>query len=1000
MKIRKKWKILSASVAGLMSVGLVVGSTYSLLSASNGNKSLVNTNSTNLNADATTTTGVAPALTSYNAYSGLETITNRIGPMLISNNGQTFGNYDWYGNLNWSITLNSANTGLYPGSGTKVVDWNYVADKDYLYVITDTAYLFCIDSTTGDVIANVPQSTSGIPTGSNKLATIALNTQLYVWNSNTTSPQVCSVDRTTLKVTQTYTNLSSDLSGKYLLNILQLSNDPGFNIAITSTTAPTSNITSVTAYFVTNSLTAFTSSTGSGSVPSQQISLSSITSSQNLYMNAFYYTLTNSYILIVGNSLYNVSLSTNAMEKSSFTAFSNGSISIQNINSGFVDGSGDIYFTDSSKKIYTVNADGKSVSQYYTLSSISYLSSDVSSTSATIQIFPVENSTGTLLQGQIYVATTNANFGGISNKTAAGSAAFNSSSVKPTINVVNQSSFNNLIPSAVTYNNFSSSNSDALTASSMQFTVDDKNGTLAVKASLTKSAWYSTSTSEKTTSIINANYNLQKASGVTSWASQATFAAIGNGYFANKSPNQISTEDFDKYSTQVLIISSSLESAVQSGSLQRTFVITNVGNDNTITVMATVSYVDQYGTFVTYSAGSTTYTVKSASDTKFAFQGQTNYIANQTIDVSTVAALSTYKGYLPSLLSQDDLINFIATEDGYPTSSQRRIISANADDNSGKLTLNVVFIGISTSTPNNFTVTYTGFPTFASSVVKWNGTNLSDLLANEESKPEDARNQTLIDQINLMKDSKSGYGDQADSIIDITTIPSYVNYGTILSTTVSPTQVNLVYSTLLSNMGFQPSLTIERTAMDNEFGVITIKLDYTNSVGTNGEKLTPSFLQSLGIVSGTGDNQQIGVITQKFSGFLPIGSTYGVTLKDSNSTAVQKVINDNNVDSIIPDSDLLNTLNIKGYNTDGSVDILSTSWNGEKLTFQVRAQSANYPTVNGLYNFTIDWAPKFASIRERNLIIAVVVSIVGVAIVAGAIAAYVMRKNKIRRLLK
>lgn len=997
MKIRKKWKILSASVVGLMSVGLVVGSAYNLLSTSNNNKLLINNNSTNLNADATTTTGVAPALTSYNAYSGLETITNRIGPMLISNNGQTFGNYDWYGNLNWSITLNNTNTGLYPGSGTKVVDWNYVSDKDYLYVITDTAYLFCIDSTTGDVIANLPQSQSGIPANSNKLATIALNTQLYVWNSNTTSPQVCSVDRTTLKVTQTY-QVSGDLIGKYLLDILQFPNLPGFNIAITSSDAPTSTISSVTAYFVTNSLSAFTPS-ATGTVPSQTITLSGITSSQDLYMNLFYHTITNSYVLMVGNALYNIGLSTSAMEKSVFTPFNNGSITVQDITSGFVDGAGDIYYTDASKKIYTVNPDGKSISQYYDLSNISYLASDIASN--VTQIFPVENSTGSLLQGQIYVATAKATFGGVSSKTAVGSAAFNSASVKPTINIANPTSFNNLIPSAVTYNNFTSSNSDALTASSMQFTVDDKNGTLVVKASLTKAAWYSTSTTEKTTSIINANYQLQTAASATKWADQSTFATIGNGYFANKSPNQISTEDFDKYATQVLTISSSLESAVQSGSLQRTFVITQVGSDNTITVMATVSYVDQYGTFVTYSAGSMTYTVKSASATNFAFQGQTSYVAGQKLDVTSIPALANYKGFLPSLLSQDDLANFIAVEDGYPTSSQRRIISPQADDTNGTLTLNVVFIGISTSTQNNFSITYTGFPTFASSGIKWSGTNLGDLLANEQSKPEDTRNQALIDQINLMKNSSTGYGDEADSIIDITTIPSYVNYGSLLSTDVTTTQVNLVYSTLLSNMGFQPKLSIERSDMDNEFGVITVELNYNGVVGSNNESLTDSFLEQLGIVS-TDDsgNQQIGVITQKFSGFLPIGSTYGVSLKDASSSEIQKVINDNNVDSVVPDADLLNTLNIKGYNTDGSVDILSTKWDGEKLIFEVRAQSAKYQSVNGLYTFTIDWAPKFASIRERNLIIAVVVSIVGVAIVAGAIAAYVMRRNKIRRLLK
>ena len=998
MKINKKWKFLSVSVASLMSAGLVAGVSYNLVS----NEKLIQNNNSHLNAD-TVTDGVTAPLSSYNAYSGLQTITNRIGPMLISNNGKTFGNYDWYGNLNWSITLNNTATGEYPNSGTKVVDWNYIPQKGYLYVITDKAYMFCIDSVSGNVIANVSQTESGIDASSNKLATIALNSRLYVWNSNSKNPTVYSVDRTTLKTISNQnfpTSTNNDLNQKYLLDILELSNDIGFNIAITSTSVPSGSISSVTAYFVTNSLGQFSPSTTSQSIPSETIILTGISKLEDLYVNAFYHSITNSYILMIGNSLYDVNLSTNAMEKSTITKLTgnnNGTtITLQNINSSFVDGNNDIYFTDASKKIYAVNPDGKTFLQYYDLNSISYLSDDIKKATTT-QIFPVQNSSGNLMQGQIFVATSNANFGGVSNKTASGTGMFNSSSIKPTINVANTSTFNNLIPSAVTSNNFVSFNADQLNASNVQFTVDDKNGELLVKATLTKQAWYNVS--EKTTSIINAKYKLKTASDVTSWAEQDVFNGIGGGYFAKKSPNQISTEDFDKYADQVLIISPSLQSAVQKGSLTRTFVIKEAtgSTNNQITVMATVSYVDQYGTFVTYSVQDKTYTVKSSTETKFAFQGQTTYISGTSLDVNTVPALSNYKGYLPSLLSQDDLSNFISVEDGYPTSSQRRIITSTANDEQGTIDINVVYIGINPQTSNNFNIKYTGFPTFTSSKIKWVGTTISDLKQNEKDKTDESTiNQKLLDDIASLQ---KAYGENTP-IIDITTIPSYVNYGSLLSTDIATTQVNLVYTTLLSNMGFQPILTIERSDLDNEYGVITIKLDYRNSKGTNGELLTGSFFEKLGIVAEDGSNKQVGVITQKFSGFLPIGSTYGVTLKDASSDSVKNVINNNNVDSIIPTVDLLSTLNIRGYNTDGTVDILNTSWNGEKLLFTVRAQSTRYSTVNGVFNFTLDWAPKFASIRERNLIIATVVSIVGVAIVAGAIAAYVMRKNKIRRLLK
>ncbi|MDE5553166.1 MAG: hypothetical protein K2I67_01315 [Malacoplasma sp.] len=1000
MKISKKLKFLSSSAASLMSIGLAFGVSHNLLFNTN-NKILTNNNNVSLHVNATE--GVSPLLTSYEAYSGLQTITNRIGPMLISDGGKTFGNYDWYGNLNWSITLSNDTTGQYPNSGTKVVDWNYVSDKGYLYVITDNAYMFCVDSVSGNVIANASQSDSGIAQGSNKLATIALNSQLYVWNSNTQSPKVYSVDRTTLKQKAEITIASTNLSNKYLLNILELSNNVGFNIAITSTSAPTTTLSSVSACFVTNDLKDFTVS--SGTVPTKSITLTNVSKIQDLYANAFYHSATNSYVLAVGNSLFNVILSTNAMEKSTFTDFT-GTTSLNKTTSGFVDGNNEIYFTDSTKKIYSVGADGKSISQYYDLNLITYLSTDIKDVNTTVQIFPVQNSSGTLLQSQIFVATSKANFGGVSNKTAVGINNFNSSSTRPTINISSdEAAFKNLIPSAITYRNFVASNSDPLTSSSVIFKVDDKNGDLSLRATLSKQAWY-TNVSEKTTSVINASYKLKTASEVTSWADQNAFDSIGGGYFKNKSPNQISTEDFDKYAEQVLIISPSLQSAVQSGSLKRTFVITEVGANNTIKVMATVSYIDQYGTFVTYSVKDQTYTVKSASSTKFLFQGQTStYIEGQSLDVTTIGGLSNYKGFLPSLLSQDDLSNFIASEDGYPTSSQRRIITSTADDTNGTIKINVVYIGINPNTQNNFYITYTGFPTFNTSKIKWNGTTIADLLSQENQKTDEStKNQKLIDEITLLQNA---YGEKT-SIIDITTIASYVGYGSLLSTNVTTSQVNLVYTTLLSNMGFQPILTIptlddknfQDADKDIENGVITIKLDYRSSKGTNGELLTSSFLKSLGIVTGEGTNQQVGVITQKFSGFLPIGSTYGVTLKDASSDAVKNVINNNNVDSIIPTVDLLSTLNIKGYNTDGTVDILNTSWNGEKLLFTVRAQSTRYSTVNGVFNFTLDWAPKFASIRERNLIIATVVSILGVAIVAGAIAAYVMRKNKIRRLLK
>ena len=66
----------------------------------------------------------------------------------------------------------------------------------------------------------------------------------------------------------------------------------------------------------------------------------------------------------------------------------------------------------------------------------------------------------------------------------------------------------------------------------------------------------------------------------------------------------------------------------------------------------------------------------------------------------------------------------------------------------------------------------------------------------------------------------------------------------------------------------------------------------------------------------------------------------------------------------------------------------------------VSGKSAKYASVTSTYNFAIDWAPKFASIRERNLILAASLTLVGIGVVAFGIGAYILRKNKIRRLLK
>lgn len=1002
MKLSKKYKILISTTATLVSVGTfaTVATQHSNTETSN----LLKESSTATNAASNskaTTGGVIATPTSYEANAGLQTISNNYGPILVTNSGKTFGNYDWYGNENWSITLSNDASGTYPNSGTKVIDWDYLDDKRYLYVLTDTQYMFCVDTNDGTVIANSPRTTSNIPTGTNRIAHIKTNDMLYVWNSNTAgTQQVYSVNRATLEAKKITGNA---LTSDYLVDVLSLDNNAGFNIAVSSTSAvsgPDAQVSSLKLSFIDNNMNVFTPSTGNGTMQETTVTFTS-TKLSDLYIKAYYHDLSGQYIVFIGDQIYKVSLVTNAMEKSTFTKMTSNNITVNSINSAFKDGNKEIFFSgvdasdSNKKKIFSINADGNGFAQYYSLDSMSYMSTDVADTNTKIQIFPVKDANNNLLSGQIFVASAKMNLGGISNKSASGNNLFNSTAIKPTF--ANSSDLSSSIPSAVTFRNFTLYNtSTSLSANTMTFEADDRTGELNVTARLEKKAWYSSNSNATSISVVHASYKLKTASQATTWATQTQFDAIGGGYFKKLSPNQISSEDFDKYADQVLKIDSKLVNAANN--LKRTFTLTDTTKDSQVTVMATVEYYDNYGNYITYDVSTMTYNIKANSSAQFAFQGQTTYVANDSKDVTTISALSAYKNYLPSLISESDLPNFISVQDGYPTSSVRRIINAQPNDQSGTLVINVVYVGISNTTKNDFTITYSGFPSTGTSIVKWQGDSLDDVIKEGTTTVDGVT--TYTEKAQKAQEIKEAYnangGVDGGKLIDITTISSYSNYGTLLSTDIQTTQVNLVYTSLLSNMGYQPTLTIQRTDLDNEYGVITITLDYRNSTGNTGVKLNTRLLQELGIVTGN----DVGVISQKFSGFLPIGSTYGVTLKDASDEAVQSVVANNNVNSIIDNNELLNTLSIKGYDTDGSVNIQSYTWDGEKLVFTARAQSAKYETVNGIYNFTIDWAPKFASIRERNLIVATLVSIVGVAIVAGAISAYVLRKNKIRRLLK
>ena len=192
-------------------------------------------------------------------------------------------------------------------------------------------------------------------------------------------------------------------------------------------------------------------------------------------------------------------------------------------------------------------------------------------------------------------------------------------------------------------------------------------------------------------------------------------------------------------------------------------------------------------------------------------------------------------------------------------------------------------------------------------------------------------------------------------------------------------------------MGYSPVAKVIHSDNATQYGFIQIELDYSQPSTQDRKKLPQSFYDKFGLKNGK--------ITQVYIGFLPVSTRFGIALKSYNSPEVQNVVTNYNVESVVGYDDLLKTLDYRGY-LDGEIKIQDREWDGEKLNFTVSGKSVKYPSVVSTYNFTIDWAPKFASIRERNLILAASLTLVGIGVVAFGIGAYILRKNKIRRLLK
>ncbi len=977
MKLKKRMTFISAAI-GVTSI--VVPSLA--ISASNNNKTLIN--------DFKTVNKNAATYTNYYSQGNMETITNVNGPILLKDNGSKVVSMDWYGNINWEYSVSELDT---TDNSTKIVDWNYMDSHDWLYLITDKSFIIKIISTTGSIAGRASKSASGVKDGSNRLATISFNNSLYVWNSTQEAPDAIQIDRNTLKQIVT-TGVKAEAG--YLVDILPIA--VGYNIGVFSNKSVVDanqfNNDTITLKFIDDNLKKISNST-----ETTISGLSNTTTYKDFATYSFQRSKnTTSPLIIVDKKAYSVILNKTSMANSSINEVTIASGHTNNnnwINSAFMDENDTVYFkTFGETKIYTINYNNNFiVHTELNSSNNTTLQNIVNNSNNNVQIFGVAETGKSqniefgmkklYSQDTLWITSSeNSYITGMREKRVENS---DYSILKPGIQLKasSQSRFVANVPSIVTANDFSSTNADALVGNQVTFKANDLTGELIVRATLTKSAWYSNQ--QKTTSIVKAVYDSKvnikpkKLSDLVKWADDRQFST----QFGKYTPSQLVEADLNKWSG--LITTTGIQEGNNFKNVSKNVVITNrVDTNGQITLQGVVSYTDRHNNFVSYTLQEKTYTITpSTGNYSIKFYGgignATGTTQNQpskpntdiSMDNVPNAAVKDMQKYLPSMISWDQLPLFLEKEESY-VPSHRNMISTYNDD-AGTLTIELTY-GIidANKIPNKFIQTYTGFTTSSQANINWQGSEVKDKPVNQ-----------------IFKDA---------TIKDITSIGAYNDLKNTVANQVQANQLGQIYDTKLSRMGYVPKISIEKmTSLDNEYGSFIVTLDYSGDK-TDPTKLKQAYKNMFGLTNFK--------ISQRYSGMLPIGELYGITL-DQNSAKAKRIIQKYDVDSAISTDDIISTLDIKGYklnqenpNNNDSVTIQSFTWDGEKFVFTVFAQSKEYSSVSETKNFTLDWAPKFKAIRERNMVIAIVTSILGVIIVSTAITLYIFRRNRIRRLLK
>ena len=973
-----------------------------------------------------------------------------------------YGNLSWYITLDskdntndgyysesWFSTSTSSAID-FSKAGTKVVDMSYNYKTDVLYVLTDKGYLIIVDSKSGTIISanlvNTGQTSGTTTTTVDKIQVIDFDNSVYLWSSKTQNPTIYQVDPKT-GVVNTANEIKSasatGLASKYLVGLIPL--DVNYSIAVTSTSQVGDAASSVNlsldivndkfVKYITDSTTQSSTSRSTTPKTSETVSLTS-TKGSDIYMNGF--ARNGNYIIMVGKNIYELLLNKSSITKSNFTNLINNTTTVQtkaasgdstdttstftlsgNINSAFIDSNNQIYFkTDESENITSISVANVFTNSIVIQSSGSNVVFSDQTGAKNAQVFPVANPsagtnalksypfTGYVLSYSNFVGT------GFTNDSLM-PRQFTSTSYQPQFGIQNISS--NDIPSSAQRSNIASISSSVsgfiLNNQNATMIADDYSGYLYVKVPYVISQpWYSNSATTANGYLIG-RFKYQSVNNATTWNTSA-FQSLFNKY----EPNQIDENMLKAQATSIVTIPNSiLESS--NNSLDINFVITDrQENAGTIKVKATIKYVNSYGLQITYSLQEQQFNVKKAAPTySFMFAGETNANKNlvdvtkksivdlqsqaksaitntsQTdflsVDINSLGSTyATYANTLPSLWQVSMIYDFITDSSKYPTSKVVTILAS--DDTIGSVIILVQYNGLSNNTPSKFAIKYTGIINYSGATLKFIGN--------------DADSPIGINGTPVFSES---------SIKDITTAAGFSDYKSKLASDVNANQLSALYSSpLISAMGFAPKVDIVKSSdasaepgnssLDMEYGSILLKLDFNgsqSSVLKNSldEKVVfqSSMLNQMGLKN--------GVIYQRYTGFLPIGATYNINL-NFKGDQYKTLIDDNNVNATVTEQQLLDILTINGYNTkDGDIiRIQSYYWDGEKLVFTIYAQSALYSTVNANQTFTVDWGVKFAASRNTSLAIAVITSIVGIAIIATGVALYVIRRNKIRKLMK